>query len=446
MMNLFSLFNTIKIFIKWLYFIIWFGYYYQDIKVNRDYAVSLRNKLENLGILGIKIGQYLCNRSDISSDIMKEELVGFLNNNTIHDIKHTNEILKKANIDNIILGDVIGSGSLTQVYRCMLPGYGNSELVLKVKHPEVNNLIKEIYVVKKILSLFSYYKKLNFIINIDWNEFFILLEKQLDLNNERNNLLLYHNIYMNNMNNMYNYDEITIPQYITGNEDFIIMTYCEGKPLNEYNKDTMQYKKAHKLLTCSTIHTFFIHQIIHGDIHCGNILVKDNGNISIIDFGVCINFTEEENKGIYAISRFNSNHNKESCNEIINAIVQPHDIYNNNINLNRITDMIMTHFNTMHEDVINNTTAIDIFNMITKLIRNNNNLIKGNIILYFMNIMLIQGLSPYTETTDVTSYIALGYMKKIPFFVEELDFFLDEYYNHLTNSGMLTPYLQEKYK
>ena len=377
----------------------WFGYYYQDIKVNREYAVSLRNKLENLGILGIKIGQYLCNRSDISSDIMKEELTHFLNNNIIHDIRHTNEILNKANIDNIIIGDVIGSGSLTQVYRCMLPGYGNSELVLKVKHPEVNNLIKEIYIVKKILSLFSYYKKLNFIINIDWNDFFILLEKQLDLNNEKDNLLLYHNIYMNNM---YNYDEITIPQYITGNEDFIIMTYCEGKPLNEYNKDTMQYKKAHKLLTCSTLHTFFCHQIIHGDIHCGNILVKDNGNISIIDFGVCINFTEEENKGIYAICRFNSNHNKESCSEIINALVQPYDIYNNIIDLNIITDMIMTHFNTMSEDEINNTTAIDIFNHITNLVRNNNNLIKGNIILYFMNIMLIQGLSPYSESTHVT--------------------------------------------
>jgi hypothetical protein len=116
------------------------------------------------------------------------------------------------------------------------------------------------------------------------------------------------------------------------------------------------------------------------------------------------------------------------------------------IDLNIITNMIMEKFNNMNQEVINNATSIDIFNIITKLVGNNNNLIKGNIILYFMNAMLIQGLSPYNEITDISTYIALVYMKKIPFFIEEMDFFLDEYYNHLTTSGMVPFYLQEKYK
>ena len=91
--------------------------------------------------------------------------------------------------------------------------------------------------------------------------------------------------------------EIRTPRYITGNSDFIVMTFCSGKPLNSFPKESLTYKRAHNLFFASSVHTFFVHQITHGDVHEGNILVNDNDEqniVKIIDFGFATGCSKEE--------------------------------------------------------------------------------------------------------------------------------------------------------
>ena len=402
--------------IKWIYTIYWFTNNYKMIQTDKLYAKQFKDKLNNLGILGIKFGQYICTRSDITTDIMKEELKVFLNNNILHSIKDTNIILEKAGIINdIILGEVIGSGSFAQVYRCT---YQNRDLVIKVNHPSINNLRYEIVAIKSIIKLLSCFNKFKMFINIDWNQFFNIIESQINLNNEKKYMDKYYSIYNNN-------SDITIPQYIIGNNDFIIMTYCEGKPLNYYPRDSIQYKKAHNLLMCSSIHTMFLHYINYGDVHEGNILVKDDGTLSIVDFGICIEINEDEFIGLNALSKFENNPTYNNCYNLLKAIIQPKDIYNNIINFDKISNDICRSYTYTKNNKMNETISI-----IEKCALENNILIKANFLTFLLNVVLVESLSPYNEIVDMSTIIAITYMKRNNFLIDDFHI-IDDYYNNL---------------
>jgi predicted unusual protein kinase regulating ubiquinone biosynthesis (AarF/ABC1/UbiB family) len=437
------MFKILYIMIKWIIFIFWFNWNYTSINCNQFYAKKLKNYLENLGILGIKLGQYLCNRQDICSDIMKRELEVFLSNNTIHSIEHTNTILKDAKITDIEVGEVIGSGSLCQVYLCHKKNTSISEkLVLKINHPETKNLKNEIMALRRIIGIMSYIKKYNFVLNIDWNAFFNMIEDQIDMRNEARYLQKYYSIYYKD--DIQKVKEISVPRFIEGNENYILMTYCEGKPLNYIDRTSNIYKKAHVLFSSSSIHTFFIHRIMHGDIHEGNVLVQDNGNISIIDFGICIELDKDDYKGIFAAARFDNNPSEENCYKFVSTVVKPLDINNKKFDIEEINSMIYRDYMEIHRKYTAHPSMGDLFNVILILIRKYKLLIRGEILAYFMNSVLLEGLCPINERTNLGSYLAVNYMMKDKFFAEECDIILDDFNSEIIKK--IPNDLQEKYR
>ena len=417
------MFRTFLIFCKWILFMFWFSWNYKKIKVDKSYAVSLKSKLENLGIIGIKLGQYLCNRRDVCSDIMKEELKSFLSSNKVHSFMHTKQILDKAGVNDLVIGDIIGSGSLTQTYLCTKEG-SDRKLVLKVMHPEVRTIIHEISALKSILKAFSYFGKFKTLVNVDWNKFFFLIEQQTDLDNEKKYMKKYFDIYTDKL------PEIEIPEFIQGNSDYILMSFCEGRQLNEIPRDSELYARAHNKFACSFVHTFFIHQIIHGDIHEGNILVKDNGDISMIDFGICIELTEQQYKGIFATSRFENEPSMETSMEFIKAVIEPWDVFGNMINMKQLCKDSYEEYVKACDGKIQ-TSINNFFNSLIIFIQKYNVLMKGEILSYFLNMILIEGLSPCNERINMSGFKAVVYMKKHPFYLDEMDFLLDEYYGEL---------------
>jgi ubiquinone biosynthesis protein len=260
------------------------------MKTSPPLCKQLREKLTQLGILGIKLGQYMCNRSDISTPCMKNELKQLLSQNKIHSVLYTNQLLEEHGYDELEIGDIIGSGSMTQVYQCTIKTTGEV-VVLKIKHPEVMFLSREIRVIKRVIYSLGYipFFKGKIFRHMDWDEFFSAIEEQLDMNNEIRSMQMYETIYNSPLQS-----HISIPKMIYGTRDFIVMSFCPGKHLYEFSKEDPVYQKAHNLFVSSMIHMGFIYQFMHGDIHEGNILVKENGDISIIDFGVCMKLSMEQ--------------------------------------------------------------------------------------------------------------------------------------------------------
>lgn len=424
---------SIRVLYKWMYFLAWMYFYYDKAKHSSEYSKQLRIQMEKVGILGIKLGQYMCNRMDISTECMKIELQVLLDQNKIHPMKHTLELLSKHNMTYIKVGELIGSGSLTQVYRCSLEDQLN--LVLKIKHPDVDQLHTEIKIVKRIIRVLQCIPRFRMLINIDWDEFFSLLEEQIDLRNEIKNIQKYERIYKNK------YEEIETPQFIYGNEDFIVMTYCEGKPLHMFSKSDPLYKKAHLLFCSSFLHTLFTYQLIHGDIHEGNILVKENGHISIIDFGICLSMSIEQYYGYFSIAKFQYEPTYEHCYDSIESLIHPYSIYYKKIDLNHITTHIYDSY--MNEYHTKNQLTKTFVTILTTYIQKYNVMLRGNMLSYFMNVLLLEGLSPYKESDEMSSILAVSFMRKQEFFMKECGNTLDQYYLMLMSK--MSHELLEKY-
>jgi len=404
---------------KWLNFLRWYYYYYHHIYDSPYYSKLFKDKLEQLGILGIKIGQYLCNRPDISSDIMKKELSVFLSQNKVHGIRHTESLLKKANI-NVQLGEVIGSGSLTQVYTCTLEG-DDRPLVVKVKHPEVEQLKIEIQVIKTILYFTSCFSSCRVVQYMDWNDFFGLIEEQMDMRNEISHMKKFAEIYRD-------MDEICVPEFVVGNEDCIVMTFCQGKTLNLIPREEPIYHKAHMLFVCSVIYSGLAHRILHGDVHEGNILVKENGDISIIDFGVCTRLTIEQLIGIFAVSKFECTPNYDNCHELVIALTHDAIIEKDPVKLNLLTNEILDRYT---EEIQIPANYMSFFNLIVSLSHKYKILIRGNIISYFMNVILLEGLSPFHGEHELSALISINYMNSHPFFKKNHNKDIEKYFKSL---------------
>ena len=173
-----------------------------------DTSTNQENLL-NLGIIGIKFGQFLYTRKDILNEKSSDGLEPLLSNNSIHSEEDTRKMLNydKTNyrINNIhhIEKECIGSGSLAQVHICYLKNNPKKKYVLKVAHPCIFELENEVKMLKSVLNIFGKFKK----INIDWDTFFKNITVQTDLNNEANNMKKFSDIYKN-------YEKIDIPELI----------------------------------------------------------------------------------------------------------------------------------------------------------------------------------------------------------------------------------------
>jgi predicted unusual protein kinase regulating ubiquinone biosynthesis (AarF/ABC1/UbiB family) len=424
--------NSIWFILRWIQFMGWFYFYYSNIQTQSYYAKQCKERLEGLGILGIKLGQYLCNRPDMISDVCKKELSVLLTQNKIHDMSHTKKILEESGI-KLTLGEVIGSGSLTQVYRCSLGD--QHDLVVKVKHPEVLQLPSEIKALKSMIYGLSCFSRFRVLLHMDWDEFFLSIEEQLDLTNEIRYITRYHEIYQD-------LPEITIPRVVTGDKNVIVMTFCEGRPMFEFSKEDPRYHRAHNLFVCSMLHMGFTYQLMHGDVHMGNILVKENGDISIIDFGVCLRLTMEQFLGILSISKYELDPSYENTENMVQAIIHDHSIDKKPLVIPSLSKELYEKYKTILSDRGTSPTISDFFNMIVTVSQSHGIMIRGNILCYFMNVLLLEGLTPFSEKQELSTILAASFMMRHPFFKKEIKN-LNEYYDNLlerTNQDLIQKY------
>ena len=417
---------------QWVRFLGWFYIRYQSIRTSEPLCRSLKNQLESLGILGIKLGQYLCTRPDVCTPLMKAILSPLLTHNVVHDASHTHQLLQHAKL-NVVVGDLIGSGSMAQVHHCTMEGR-TDKLVIKVKHPDAQFLREDIRVIKRLFYIAKCFPMCKVMGNMDWDEFFDLMEQQIDMNNEKRFLMRYHKWYQH-------VEEVDIPEYVTGNSDLIVMTYCEGRPLSLFEKSDPVYQTAHKIFTSSLLHTLIVHYTIHGDVHEGNILVKPNGNISIVDFGICLQLSLEQMSGLYAISKYEIEPTRQHCQDMIESIIHPYSADRSDLQIDTLTNEL---YELSFIELEKKTVRLkEFFTLLTVLAPKHNVLLRGNIISFLINLMLLHGLSPFTEKQDMSNLIATQYMITHPFF-KECGNKLFTYHNIAYEKT--DPMLREKYK
>ena len=399
------MFAWIRCAYRWVRFMAWCQWNASSINANH-----LVTELRSLGKLGTKLGQYLCNRPGLCDSTMKKTLSVFLYDNPVHPIEHTLSVIHEAGLKGITLGEVVGSGTFAQVYRCTLDT-DPRPLVLKINHPR-DEFEYDIYFVRWMIGLVGWwYKVLN---RIDWKEWLDSVYAQLDMTNEYQTMQRYKTFYLE-------CTEIRVPDVIMGQSEFIIMTYETGTTMDKIPRHTSEYQRAHKLLTASFLHTGFVHHIMHGDVHEGNVLVHERG-ITLLDFGICVSLSMPELTRLLAM-RIPS---LTDIEQLLSVLVHPSTMDRTPL----CRDLCKHYQHLFSRDIAPRFS--ELFEVVMILVERHSFMVRGKMVTYMMNLMLLEDMSPYKSSNDqMASLMAIIYMKNNLFFKEACGTILDTYFNTL---------------
>ena len=359
--------------------ILFLSYYLND---NNDKKFKLLKRyINNSGCIFIKCIQWLTpllEKQDINNNLLNT-LSSVYEDNYIHDIKYTEYLYKKHFHEDLLdkykIIDVIGSGSIGQVYK--IEEIDTKKIsVMKVKHPNVESQILSfkyifsiIYNIKIFNQLFYNYFPFNLV------DFFEDFYKQSDFINESNNILYFNNQYKDNK-------FIIIPKLIKTSSDIIIMEYIDGKCLDEIDISEYRKSKIIFLLYLFIRNNMMIINNNHGDLHKFNWKISDKkynniNKIIIYDFGYC-----------FIHNTYEFPYVKKICN-----LVQSYD-KNNPDKINEYREFLEFLFNNKNIDINidfnHNITKPDILlNQVLSISKSNNLMIKRYKIL---NVLLLMCL------------------------------------------------------
>ena len=252
--------------------------------LDNDQIEIFKRKMINSGPLYIKICQIIAQRTDLFQleENFKKALEELHDNVPHHDFEFTENILEKYNLKDIEFESTtpIGSGAIGQVYKI---NYQGRKCILKIKHPNNDNLIlSNISDFKMIINLAGTLKY-DFLNSIDFEYFFETLILQSDFKSEAENCKLM-------KENFKDFDFVNIPDILYYNNDVIIESFEEGITINNFLLDnTSKNIEVNMKLIIIVLQMIFANRFFHSDCHNGNILVKlDNNKLifTFIDFGL----------------------------------------------------------------------------------------------------------------------------------------------------------------
>ena len=241
-----------------------------------ELMIEIKNYIKRKGPIFIKFFQiFLLNNYKFNNKFKKEE---------IEEIK----LILDNVYDNYEEADFqIGCGSVAYVFF----DKSDKSKVIKKIIPNITDKINEsAEKFNQILNISTYIADFSFDKD-DVNDYKKLLIDQTDLIQEKSNL--------ERMKTMFqDFKDIKIPQVFESNKEMIKMEYCEGIKLFEFIKKYPEKKEYCKSILLFCFKVMINNKFFHGDLHEGNLLfsldIKNNLNISLIDFGLVFEITDDE--------------------------------------------------------------------------------------------------------------------------------------------------------
>ncbi|MBV9271126.1 MAG: AarF/ABC1/UbiB kinase family protein, partial [Candidatus Eremiobacteraeota bacterium] len=259
-------------------------------------ADQLRVACEELGPTFIKLGQMLATRGDILPPEYRSELeklqdsVAPLDSEFI--VREIEDQLGQP-IDELFISfdrTALASASIGQVHAARLPD--GRDVVVKVRKPNVRELLeRDLDILLQLSSssqrYFPYLKDYDLRGTIE--EFGDMLRAELDYRLEARNIDTFREILKDR-------EGIELPetilQYSTAN--VLTLTRVEGARTSAgLPQSLLDREAAAQRLATFMLEPALVHGIFHGDPHGGNVLIKDDGRISVVDLGMVGRLSEE---------------------------------------------------------------------------------------------------------------------------------------------------------
>ncbi|PIT16460.1 ABC1 kinase family protein [Snodgrassella alvi] len=265
-----------------------------------------RLAFEELGPTFIKLGQILATRVDVFGEEWTEEFAHLQNNINplpISDIRNIIQAQLNQPLDNIfsyIEAQPVGSASIAQVHRAILTS--GEQVAIKVKRPGIESTVTaDLHILNHIAQLLEseipesrrYYP-------VQMVRYFARsMEKETDLSAERRN--------MQHFARLYNHQQqIHIPQTYAAysNRQILVQEYIDDTLLKNLVLTSWSKQQRHNLaatLVDIILDMILQHGLFHADPHPGNILVRNNGRITLIDFGLVGQLSQQRHQEIITL-------------------------------------------------------------------------------------------------------------------------------------------------
>ena len=246
---------------------------------------------EELGPTFVKFAQVLSIRPDLLPQPLIHEFEKLQDRVPPFPFSQVREIIKKETGKEIedLFDDfqetVLASASIGQVHRAKLKG--GEEVVVKVQRPDVQEQVeRDIAIMKEGVNMADRYLKKQGVLNADEiiKTFERTMLKELDYNNEARNIEQFRNFY-NNHKNFY------IPKAYRkfSTDKMLVIEYCKGCKINDV-KQIREWGLEPKKIAENGINIYltqiFEYGYFHADPHPGNVFVRQDGVICLIDFGM----------------------------------------------------------------------------------------------------------------------------------------------------------------
>lgn len=255
-------------------------------------AMRLRMIIEDLGPTFVKFGQILADRPDLISENLRVELKKLQSSARPFDDDVAISLIEMEmgdNVDNLfsfIDRRHIASASIAQVYRAQL--ITGEKVAIKIQRPGIR---RKIQLDLKLIQIFAkrihrQYPELNSFNIVSFVQTFgDILLKELDFTNEMSNMLRFKQIFKDDSRchipvvyDRFCTSHVLVMEYIEGYRPDDI----QGLTENGYNVQQIAENGVNIILTMILRHGFF-----HADPHPGNIFIRGNNQVVLLDHGMC---------------------------------------------------------------------------------------------------------------------------------------------------------------
>lgn len=254
-------------------------------------AAEYRQTALRLEGLLIKLGQFLSTRADIMPPAFIEELEDLIDRVPSVSWTAAKTVMEKEwnkpydTILHQISEEPIASASIGQVYKALLPN--GDTVAIKVQRPGIDQIIstdfKAVRIVMWLANFFTPFGKQTNLSAL-YREMEATISQELDFLKELQNGVYFKKRYelFNKVSVPYYYEEYSTKKVLT-------MEWVEGARITDLK--FLQENGINRRELAARLVEMFLEQLLqegqfHADPHPGNILVKKDGTIILIDFGM----------------------------------------------------------------------------------------------------------------------------------------------------------------
>ncbi|MFF0700184.1 ABC1 kinase family protein [Streptomyces tendae] len=254
-------------------------------------ARAIREALEQLGPLYVKIGQILSTRPDLVPDYVREELALLTDQATVRPFATFVPALEselgadwRTSFSSFETDRPLGAASLAQVYRATRRD--GTPCVVKIQRPgshgtvlgDMTVLQRASRVIAKVAPHFNEVIDTGAMLDV----IFRAMGDELDFTREAANM-------KDARKAAKEFKTIKVPKALIATPQVLVQTLADGQAAHRLKEDELSRKRRKKIakeFVAYMFKGFFTERTFHADPHPGNVLVSSDGKAHVIDWGM----------------------------------------------------------------------------------------------------------------------------------------------------------------